>query len=184
MLYIFASMPFMLRGALFIFLLFSAGSIASVRVAFFEKYDSKGNLIQLEKNGRFFHVAIEVAGHWLHTDSYRGVELVVEVPSTYGERVVVLENRSLEAPSFAAIESYLGIAYDKDYLWDNNRLYCSELVSKLLDLEPRPMRFDGSYWKGRDPSDLPNGKLGSSPDLIYRQLLKLGWRPFNCDAWL
>jgi len=70
-------------------------------------------------------------------------------------------------------ESYLGLPYDKDFLWNNmnergkEKLYCSEFVLKILNdafklsLLPSPMTYDyypelwDDYFSGDTPSGLP-----------------------------
>lgn len=70
-----------------------------------------------------------------------------------------------------------GLAYDHDFLWNNfdqngnQKLYCSELVSKLLQaymgFEPimKRMHFNKNVaeWERYFQGDIPRGKWGNSP---------------------
>lgn len=72
---------------------------------------------------------------------------------------------------------FYGLQFDHDYLWDDETLYCSEFLYKLLssalkfdDLIPAPMNFSRNYdfWKmyfGKNP---PQGQIGLSPNDFYR----------------
>ncbi|NCN27620.1 hypothetical protein GW915_08610 [bacterium] len=155
--------------------LWTLNCFAQIQVAFFEKFNEQGERVELEDGGRFFHVAVKVGEFWLHTDSFYGVSLVETVPKSYGRPLLRLYSPDKRVVHFSDVERLLGVPYDRDYLWDNEKLYCSELVSKLLGLKPRPMSFNGNHWKDHDQSRLPNGELGSSPDFIFQQLLSLGW---------
>lgn len=72
----------------------------------------------------------------------------------------------------AAINMYLGLPYDRWFLWDDEKIYCSELVYKVLehlidfkDLSPKPMLFDQNpeYWDRYFRGQTPRGMLGISP---------------------
>lgn len=171
----------LLLGAFFYLLSTAVSSSASaqVQVAFFEMYDQKGELVQLEPGGRFFHVAVEVEGGWLHTHSYYGVQLVPELSEIrgYGQVADVLTLMSKPVPSVQDYEKYLGRPYDRQYDWsDSSELYCSELVRKLLDIPPpsEPMTFSSRYWIDSVILPvLPEGKVGASPDDDYKDFLPL-----------
>ncbi|MBT5095451.1 MAG: hypothetical protein HOM21_14470 [Halobacteriovoraceae bacterium] len=82
---------------------------------------------------------------------------------------------------------YLGLGFDKKYLWDNydsegkELLYCSEFVSKFLnefltlEVEPAPMSFlkHWDYWVRYygGVNEVPQGKLGNSPAYFSRSEL-------------
>lgn len=73
--------------------------------------------------------------------------------------------------------TYLGKAYDRDYLWDNYTIsneelyYCSEFVVKLINsflfnvITPVPMTFrkNWAYWYSYFNGNVPEGKPGISP---------------------
>lgn len=81
---------------------------------------------------------------------------------------------------------YDGLPFDNDFLWDDETLYCSEFIYKILDdtlkfktFSPTPMSYDrnwqgwGSYF-GKIP---PQGKLGISPNDFARsnEFYQLGY---------
>lgn len=72
---------------------------------------------------------------------------------------------------------YLGMDFDHDYVWDDEKLYCSEFIYKLLKsvyaiekFKPTPMTYDKNpkgweiYFGGKLP---PSGKLGLSPNDFF-----------------
>jgi hypothetical protein len=74
-------------------------------------------------------------------------------------------------------EKYEGIAFDRNYLWNNfdqnkkELLYCSEFIAKFLDnfldekTIPRPMTYKKhfDYWFNYFKGNVPEGELGNSP---------------------
>lgn len=102
------------------------------------------------------------------------------------EILKVLETRKTEFQTYY-MENFDGLKYDHDFLWNNideegnEKLYCSEVVTKLLqgflriELPMKIMKFDKNrdawikYFKGVPP----DGKWGNAPadfeksDLFY-----------------
>jgi len=155
-----------------------------VTIAFFEKFDAKGKRIELEKGGRFFHLAILYKDKWLHADSFYGVSLEDQLPTQkYGKVTTLLHAQDLEV-SETWLQEFLGKPYDSTYTWGDDKMYCSELIAKLLHIPPVPMKFDGEYWEGRN--SLPWGELGASPDYVFQYLSSTqGWRERRyCQAFL
>ncbi len=156
---------------LFFLLLLPLQIYAHTQVAFIEMYDRSGNLIILEPGGRYAHTAISYQGLWLQAHPWRGVELVakniIEQMGIIAE-VIDLPETTLEPQQ---VEQMIGLPFDRQYLWDDEKIYCSELVGKLLDLETNPMFFDPQIW----PAEFQhfNGKPGLSPDAAYWQVLNL-----------
>jgi hypothetical protein len=144
-------------------------STARVDIAFLELHDRRGKLIQLEPNGRFGHVAISYHGQWLHSRPYYGVELVsLETLQKVGSLAAILTLPLENEPDEATVQKLLGKHFDAKYSWDDDSYYCSELIGKLLKLSPEPMSFQAPVWPPEFQS--LNGKLGLSPDDIYRKL--------------
>ena len=173
-----------LKGFSFFLSFTSIVCSASVAVAFFEKFDSKGNRIELEKGGRFFHIAILHDKRWLHADSYYGVRFEDHLPiEKYGSVTTLLYAKDLTL-SESSLQEFLGKPYDSSYTWGDEKIYCSELIAKLLHIPAVPMRFDGEYWKGRE--SLPWGELGASPDYVFQYLSSSSaWRERRfCQALL
>lgn len=72
---------------------------------------------------------------------------------------------------------YDGIAFDHDFEWGDDSLYCSEFIYKLLDdvldfenFLPRPMEYGRNWqaWRQYFRKDPPQGELGISPNDFFR----------------
>lgn len=141
---------------------------AKVEVAFIEMRNYYGQIIQLEPGGRFAHSAISYKGRWLQAHPLRGVELVpIEKIRKMGEIKEILEVKNLEEHDEAKVNAMLGKPFDHGYVWDDEKIYCSELIAKLLNLPTKPMVFSDSWPK--QYQDL-NGLPGLSPDGVYQIL--------------
>lgn len=85
------------------------------------------------------------------------------------------------------LETYLnyfdGLPYDSKFLWDDDKIYCSELLQKLfvkvgmLTPKERPMTFthNRELWFKFFRGEIPDGKLGISPvdfddDTFYKYI--------------
>lgn len=141
---------------------------AKVSVAFIQMKDYYGNVVQLVPGGRFAHSAISYKGKWLQAHPYWGVQLTtIENVRKMGEILEIVEVPNLEELDEAKVNAMLGKPFDHDYVWDDEKIYCSELVAKLLSLEPKPMVFADSW-----PAHYQalNGQPGLSPDGVYQIL--------------
>ncbi len=151
----------------FLFLPLTASAV--VEVAFIEMRTPDGKVLQLEKGGRFAHIAISYRGQWLHAHPFYGVEVVesekLERIGVIKEVLTVSELVSLDNEEVAR---FLGKPFDSSYSWSDEKIYCSELVGKLLRLKPLPMDFSAEVWPERYRK--LNGAPGLSPDGIYRIL--------------
>jgi hypothetical protein len=100
-----------------------------------------------------------------------GVEVTYD-PRKYGVVLARAYNPDWEDPSGPVVESWIGLKYDHQFLWSDEKFYCSELVGKLLGLLPRPMDFSAPVWRGR----IPSTDVGISPQGVYDDISKLsGW---------
>lgn len=147
----------------------SSFCFASVEVAFIELKNYQGQVVQLEPNGQFAHIAISYQGVWLHSHPIRGVELTTEhMLQKMGTIKQVITVPNLAALDEAQVEKFIGKPYDGNYSWDDEKIYCSELIAKLLGIKPQPMKFDPSLW----PASFQKmkGQLGISPDDIFKIL--------------
>ncbi|MES3036963.1 MAG: YiiX/YebB-like N1pC/P60 family cysteine hydrolase [Bdellovibrionota bacterium] len=134
-------------------------------VAFLEHYDTNGNLVQLEPGGRFYHMAISFQGKWLQAHPYQGVVLVdIDELEKMGTVTEIVRVNSPEL-TLEDIKPYLGLRYDQNFSWDDDKMYCSELVAKLLNIQPIPMVFAPGLWPPQYQQY--NGLPGISPDKIY-----------------
>ncbi|AZZ37216.1 hypothetical protein CIK05_10600 [Bdellovibrio sp. qaytius] len=148
--------------------LFSIFAQAKVTVAFIEMRNYYGQIIQLEQGGRFAHSAISYKGQWLQAHPLHGVELVpIEKIRKMGEIKEFVDVAGLEELDEAKVNAMLGKPFDNDYSWDDDKIYCSELIGKLLGLSPLPMVFSDAWPKHYQDM---NGQPGLSPDGVYRIL--------------
>lgn len=158
-------------------------AFAKVRVAFLMVRGPNKKLIRLEKNGwGFFHVAISYKGLWLHAHPDGGVQLSKNLDK-FGEVIFILENEDVEEPKKKFVTSVLGLPFDELYDWESkDSYYCAKLLAGPLNLRPSPMSFQGPYWEKHFKSlglESPPKGLGISPDKVFDQLLKKGFRPVN-----
>lgn len=145
---------------------------AEVKVAFLEIKRPDGRLLQLETNGRFSHVAISYHGKWLHSDPTSGVTILstkeLERIGTVKEILVLEEVGELSSEK---VNSLVGKPYDRNFNWkDETSFYCSELVAKILGVQPEPMAFASPLWPAK--YKVLRGSLGLSPDDLHRILKK------------
>jgi hypothetical protein len=141
-------------------------------IAFIKAYNRQGQLIQMEKDGIFAHVAIEFQEGWIHTHPFRGIVKVKNLQDIgfYNFEVQEIEvTEKYVDQNF--LEQALGKKYDHHYSWSDDAYYCSELIAKALNLRPVPMKFDPEIWGDRY-QDL-NGLPGISPDGLFLMLKKL-----------
>lgn len=149
-------------------LLFSLKTFAAVDIAFVEIRDYYGNVVQLEPGGRFAHIAIAYQGGWLHAHPLRGVEVISNEKLAKLGTVTVQTLAQFDEPTANEVNKYLGKGYDSNYSWSDEKIYCAELVGKILRLTPEPMTFDTPAW---GPGyKILDGELGLSPDDIDRIL--------------
>lgn len=135
--------------------------------------------VELEPGGRFVHVAISYQNGWLHVHPRRGVEWRKSLPKL-GFLSEILHNSQVPDPNPEVVAKWLGLPYDFQFRWEaTDSSYCSKLVAQLLNIAPSPMEFDENIW-GKDTADQARGKLGISPDEVFRALLKRGYRGGQC----
>lgn len=147
---------------------------ASIKVAFIELRNYKGEIIQLEPNGQFAHMAVSYRGQWLHAHPLNGVEIISQADlEKIGSIKTIITLLEYDELDIKQVEKYLGKPYDFEYSWGEERIYCAELVAKLLNIDPLPMNFESSFWSSNYSS--LRGKLGLSPDDLYQHFKrKLG----------
>lgn len=153
----------------FLFLLFLAlPAWSQVYVAFIEVRDQQGRVLQLENNGRYAHMAISYKNLWLHSYPNRGVELITQKDLEKIGVVTVIKLNNQPALTQTEVSKFLGKPFDFEFSWDDGKVYCAELVAKLLHLKPTPMQFSATFWP-KSYQKL-NGQLGISPDDIFKEL--------------
>lgn len=155
---------------IYLLLLFSPLSYGKVIVAYIEMNDANGKIIQLEPNGQFAHMAISYKDKWLHAYPYNGVELITEEQLNKIGRPVKISYDFIDELSESEVKKFLGAPYDEEFSWKNKKIYCAELVAKLLGIKPLPMKFSLPIWKEMRKKSYD--RLGLSPDDIYRIMQK------------
>lgn len=161
---------------IFLALLQPLSAQAEITVAFIEARWPDGKLVQLEQHGRFYHVAISYKGGWLHAYPTKGVERIeAHELSKVGYVAEYITLKGSPDLTEAQVQKFLGKPFDRTYSWEDGSYYCSELIAKILGLEPKPMDFPKdtwpeSYWKYQ-------GRPGISPDDVYQQLMSQGYDP-------
>lgn len=161
-------------------LLMSIHSFASIEIAFIELRSDNGQLIQFESKGQFIHIAISYRGYWLHSHPFRGVEIVSQdILEKMGTIKTIVTIPELSPLSKSGVEKFLGKPYDPTFSWGDEKIYCSELVAKLLNIDPQPMLFEGKVWSERFRP--LKGQLGISPDDIFQFLIEKGYKGRNLN---
>ena len=143
----------------------------TLKVAFLEVRDARGNLVRVEPNFPWAHMAVSIDGGWLHAHPATGVEWVSGTNlEKYGRIAHVISVPKWFKPRLDLVDGFIGQPYDHGFSWNNQALYCSELVAKTLGIAPVPMVFDPQLWPR---SYLRfNGLPGISPGLVYRRLIQ------------
>jgi len=144
---------------------------SETQVLFLELRNGQGEVLLLEPDFPYAHVAVQLRdGKIIHSHPRGGVqEVTYKQLGNFGtvKESVVIERETSEI-SNEEFEKLLGKPYDFGFSWDNDRFYCSELVAKILGISPEPMHFDQALWP---PSFWElEGKPGISPGKIYRKL--------------
>ena len=165
----FATMTF--TGVIFTTAARAAPRTETLKVAFLEVRDARGNLVRVEPNFPWAHMAVSIDGGWLHAHPSTGVEWVSGSKlENYGRIAHVITVPNWFKPRLDLVDGFIGQAYDQEFSWNNQALYCSELVAKTLGIAPVPMVFDPQLWPR---SYLRfNGMPGISPGLVYRRLIQ------------
>lgn len=142
-----------------------------VKVAFLEVLDAHGQPLRLEPWFPWAHMAISFEGGWIHSHPASGVEWASTARlEQFGRIAHVVSVPEWFQPRLELADGFLGLPYDREFSWDSRALYCSELVAKLLGIDPVPMVFDPGLW----PRDYLrfNGLPGISPGIVYRRIVE------------
>lgn len=156
---------------------FSRPLSAQIEVAWMELRNYHGEVIQLEPNFYFAHIAIKWKGQWLHAHPSRGVEWVsLQQLEGFGKiKEILVSDKDSEFLS-KEVPRFLGRPFDSEFSWSDEKIYCAELIAKLLNIKPTPMHFDLKYWNPWYQKY--EGYPGSSPAKLYHELQQQGYRRF------
>lgn len=156
--------------------LYSIQIHATVTIAFLEVKDPRGYIVQLEPSGKYAHIAISFQDKWLHSHPLRGVEIVDQVElEKIGKIAEVISIETLRELTRLDVIPYLGKPYDSEFSWSDDKIYCAELVAKILKIPPTPMTFSSPVWS-QEYKRL-RGEMGLSPDDIYKSMISAGYLP-------
>ncbi len=139
------------------------------------------SLIEQQENSEFSHVGIYLGQDQVaeaYFDKVKIVSLAEFMKKTDPARFVLVRRLVVQPDEFEAklrleVDKLLGLTYDRWFLWDNDKIYCSELVYKVLapivelrDLSPKGMLFDVNpeHWDRYFRDQTPRGQLGISPE--------------------
>jgi hypothetical protein len=140
-----------------------------VEIGFLELHQWDGRTRLLEPDFRYGHVALRVGERWVHAHPTHGVEWAsdaeLEKVGTLALKVFWRANQPLPLEKIGAL---LGRPYDAGYSWTDDKIYCSELVAKILGIAPQPMHFDPALWPAAYLK--LEGQPGLSPGGLYRAL--------------
>ncbi len=144
---------------------------AEIRVAFFRFPDG-------EVGDRFYHVALEVTGplgkRWISAEPYWGVRVVDDLSKISHQPVVFLIQKKLADLRLENLSRYIGMPFDSDMDWQReDRMYCSKLIAKILQIAPTPMSFSDPRWPKHLQARV--GAVGISPDEVFQSLQSLGY---------
>jgi hypothetical protein len=152
-------------------MMLSFPAYSSVSVAFLEIRKWNGEIKELEPGFKYSHVALQTEGGWLHAHPVRGVEIISdELLEKVGKIRKVLRREDISL-SEHSLQQFLGKPYDSEFSWTDEKIYCAELVGKLIDLEPTPMHFDPALWPAHFLQF--EGELGTSPKKIHDFMLQI-----------
>jgi uncharacterized protein YycO len=146
------------------------------------------SLIEQQENSKYSHIGIvvKVGGITKVAEAYGSVRVVTLneflKKTKPNEKVTVKRlinpSKKLLNQVNQKILSYIGLPYDRSFLWDNivnkkEAIYCSELLFKSFnpfyafsDLAPKVMLFDinPDLWDKYFRGNSPRGELGISPE--------------------
>jgi hypothetical protein len=149
---------------------FCAWSVTAqpLEVVFLEVTNSQGEIVYLEPHFPYAHVVLKIENRFFHSHPQSGVAWVSSGDlERYGnpKEFFDLGNKPW---TDAVLVEVVGKPYDSHFSWSDERFYCSELVAKVLGIQPEPMHFDPQIW----PPSFQNleGLPGMSPGKIYEKL--------------
>ncbi len=151
-----------------IFLFFiSLPAKADTTVYFFEYRQPDGSIFSFDKEGRFYHTALKYNNQFLEANPYFGVHLEPNITKVGYLKAVLRSSKNI-ANLDQKITAQLGKKFDLYSKWDDpNSTQCSKLIGQIIGV--KPVLFE-------------DGSLTLSPDRLYNQLVKLGFK--DCQTCL
>lgn len=156
------------------FLVTSAQSFARARVAWMTLIKPDGSVVQFEPDFLYAHIAIEIQGRWLHASPRKGVVIESRFELEKLGSIQEIWESGIEDPKYhLRVPKYLGKPFDYEFNWSDEKMYCAELLAKLLNIPAQPMHFDPKLWPA--PYLKYEGLPGSSPKNLYTALKNRGY---------
>lgn len=118
-----------------------------------------------------FHVTLEYKSYVYEADTRQGGRRVPAHHLPAGHIRVEIPDEMVDE---AALQSQMGLPFDFNFVWDNQKTYCSKLVGIALNMEPLPMSFAGTHYVQRYPDWIHRNDPGISPDQILEFGLQHG----------
>ncbi len=142
-------------------LLGSLDSRAQTTVYFFEYRMPNGQVYSFDPGGRFYHAALKYQDQILEAHPFYGAHLTSDL-NKVGHLVAILQSHKVVKDFDAKVQAQLGKAFNLYSPWDDpNSTQCSKLIGQII---------------GVSPVLVEGGNLSLSPDTLYRELKKLGFK--------
>ena len=133
---------------------------AQTTVYFFE-YRVDEEVYSFDPGGRFYHAALKYQDQILEAHPYYGAHLVNDLVQV-GHLVAVLHSQKSVKNFDAKVKAQLGKAFDLYSPWkDATTTQCSKLIGQII---------------GVSPVLVSDGTVSLSPDTLYRELKKRGFK--------
>lgn len=112
-----------------------------------------------------FHVTLEYKSFIYEADTRAGGRRlpVLHMPLKGHVQIEIAD----ELVNEDALLGQMGLPFDYEFVWDNNKTYCSKLVGIALNMQPKPMTFAGTHYVKYYPEWIHRNDPGISPDDIY-----------------
>jgi hypothetical protein len=142
-------------------LLGSLDSKAQTTVYFFEYRMPNGQVYSFDPGGRFYHAALKVQDQILEAHPFYGARLTGDLDKV-GHLVAILHSKKTVKNFEAKVQAQLGKAFNLYSAWDDpNSTQCSKLIGQIIGVSPVPVE---------------GGNISLSPDTLYRELKKRGFK--------
>jgi hypothetical protein len=142
-------------------LLGSLSAKAQTTVYFFEYRMPNGQVYSFDPGGRFYHAALKFHDQILEAHPFYGARLTGDLDKV-GHLVAILHSKKTVKDFDAKVQAQLGKAFNLYSPWDDpNSTQCSKLIGQIIGVSPVPVQ---------------GGNISLSPDTLYRELKKRGFK--------
>lgn len=142
-------------------LLGSLTAKAETTVYFFEYRMPNGEVYSFDPGGRFYHAALKFHDQILEAHPFYGARLTSDLGKV-GHLVAILQSKKNVKNFDAKVQAELGKAFNLYSPWDDpHSTQCSKLIGQII---------------GVSPVIVEGGNISLSPDTLYRELKKRGFK--------